>query len=153
MMSGVNTDELELEPANPEYQPVIDRRPRVPEPLPVRLVAIADVRLPGPAGAELALDEFYVGMLGMERTGPATELIYRADNFELRFDVKDRPVMHESLRALVIEVQSLREAEQKLIDAEMMYTRQRSTAPGMESLVLLDPAGNWVELVETRVVL
>jgi len=151
-MALVNTNELELEPANPEYQPVIDRRPRVPEPLPVRIVAIAPVRLPAPAGAELALDAFYVGMLQMERIGPETELIYRADNYELRFDVKDRPVLHESLRALLIEVPSLREAEQKLIDAEMVYTRQRATAPGTESIVLLDPAGNWVELVEARVV-
>jgi hypothetical protein len=150
MMDAVSN--LELEPANPEFQPVIDRRPRVPEPLPVRIVAIAPVRLPAPAGAELALDAFYVKLLGLERIEPLTELIYRAENYELRFDVKDRPVTHDSLRALVIEVMSLREAEEKLIAAEMVYTRQRGTAPGTESIVMLDPAGNWIELVETRVV-
>ena len=148
----MSTDNLELEPANPEYHPVIDRRPRVPEPLPVRIVAIGPVRLPAPAGVENQLDQFYVRMLGLERTGPETDLIYRAENYELRFDVKDRPVMHESLRALVIEVPSLREAEEKLIHAEMVYTRQKGTAPGTESIVLLDPAGNWIELVESRIV-
>jgi len=149
MIEGVN---LELEPGNPEYQPVVDRRPRMPEPLPVRLVSIAPARLPAPAGAELQLDAFYVGMLGLERVGPETELIYRAENYELRFDVKDRPLTHESLRALVIEVASLREMEEKLTQAEMVYSRQRGMAPGTESIVLLDPAGNWVELVELRVV-
>jgi len=89
---------------------------------------------------------------GLERVGPETELIYRAENYELRFDVKDRPLTHESLRALVIEVASLREMEEKLTQAEMVYSRQRGMAPGTESIVLLDPAGNWVELVELRVV-
>jgi hypothetical protein len=139
---------MELEPGNAEFQPVIDRRARVPEPLPVRLVAIADVRLPAPAGVEL--NAFYVKLLGFERMQPLTELTYRADNFELHFEVHERPVMHDSLRALVTEIPSLREAEQKLIDGEYAYTRQRGTAPGTESLVLLDPAGNWLELVERR---
>ena len=34
----------------------------------------------------------------------------------------------------------------------MEYTRQRGLNLGEESLVLLDPAGNWVEIVEMRVV-
>jgi len=144
---------MDLEPGNPEFEPVIDRRPRVPEPLPVRLIAIADVRLPAPAGVEVRLDDFYVQLLGFERLDPATALNYRADNFELHFQVHERPVVHDSLRALLIEIPSLRDAEQKLIDAQLAYTRQKGTTPGSESLVLLDPAGNWIELVERREVI
>src|SRR5262245_19769881 len=78
----VDVSNLELEPGNPEYQPVIDRRPRVPEPLPVRLVAIGPVRLPAPMGVAAELDAFYAGMLGLERIPREIELIYRAENYE-----------------------------------------------------------------------
>jgi catechol 2,3-dioxygenase-like lactoylglutathione lyase family enzyme len=195
-----------------------DPRPLMPEPLPVRLVAVADVRLAAPAGVERALDAFYVDLLGCVRHGappkprrliepllgvrteapvtapplalglrnredepaprpadlPATvppgnapavaEVrtrsgrpalsgpIYLADNFAIRFDILEAPVERDTFRPLTVEVPSLAEAEAKLIEAEMEYTRQRGLNLGEESLVLLDPAGNWVEIVEMRVV-
>jgi len=141
---------MELEPGNPDFTPVIDRRVRMPEPLPVRLVSVEDVSLAAPAGVEVQLDQFYVKFLGFERMEPLTELVYRAENFLLRFDVKDQPIEHDSMRAIAIEVQSLAEAEKKLIEAEIDYARHRGITPGMESILLLDPAGNWVELVESR---
>jgi len=141
---------LELEQSAGEFRPVLDRRPVVPEPLPVRLVAIADVRLPAPAGVEKALDTFYVKMLGFERIEPLTQLIYRAENFLLTFELQERPVEHDSMRATAIEVPNLADAEQKLIAAELEYTHSRGIAAGHETLVLLDPAGNWIELVENR---
>ncbi|HEX8522857.1 MAG TPA: hypothetical protein VF669_11410 [Tepidisphaeraceae bacterium] len=130
-----------------------DHRLRIPEPLPVRLVAISDVRLPSRAGVEPALDFFYVGLLGFERIPPFDQLIYRADNYTLRFDVQEAPVVHESLRSLLIEVPSLADATMKLNEGKIGFTRQKSVAPGTESLVMLDPAGNWIELVETRILL
>jgi hypothetical protein len=195
-----------------------DSRPLMPEPLPVRLVAVADVRLPAPAGVERALDAFYVDLLGCVREGappkprrliepllgvrteapvtapplalglrnredePATkpaELpdaapgceapaaaevrtpsgrralcgpVYLADNYAIRFDILEAPVERVTFRPLTVEVPSLAEAEAKLMEAEMEYTRQRGLNLGEESLVLLDPAGNWVEIVEMRVV-
>jgi hypothetical protein len=141
-----------LEASQGPFTPIIDRRARVPEPLPVRLMAISDVRLVAPAGAEREMDALYVDILGFERIPPLTSLIYRADNVTLSFELQERPVVHESLRATVVEVPSLGQTEHKLIDAEIPYTRQRSTAPGVESLVLLDPAGNWLELVESRLI-
>ena len=122
--------------------------PPVPEPLPVRVIAVADVRLPAPAGAERQMDAFSVGLLGFERAEPPHQLIYRSENFLLSFDVIDRPVPHESLRPLGIEIPSLGEAEKKLIEAEIEYTRQRGLTPGSQTLLVLDPAGNWVELME-----
>ncbi|MGB7159419.1 MAG: hypothetical protein WBD40_15230 [Tepidisphaeraceae bacterium] len=144
-----NVDRMELEPAT-GLTPRVDRRPRMDEPLPVRLVAVDDVRLLAPSGVEVNLDGFYVGLLGFERVPPETELHYRAENFALHFDVEERPVEHDSLRPQGIEIPSLAEAELKLIEGEFEYVRQRGVLPGSETIVLRDPAGNWIELVELR---
>ncbi len=120
------------------------------EPLPIKLVAVEDVRLPAPAGVEVKLDALYVDLLGFERTPPDTELNYRAENFVLRFEMHERPVEHENLRPQGIEVISLAQAEMKLIEGEYEYVRQRGVLPGTETIVMRDPAGNWIELVELR---
>ena len=142
-------ERLELEPAT-GLTPRVDPRPRIDEPLPVKLVAVADVTMPAPAGAEVKLDAFYVGLLEFERVPPETQLNYRAENFTIRFQVHERPVEHENLRPQGIEVQSLADAELKLIEGEYAYVRQRGVLPGSETIVLRDPAGNWIELVELR---
>src|SRR2546423_10166882 len=141
---------MELEDPTVEFHPPKDVRPRMPEPLPIKLVAVEDITLPAPAGIEVQLDQFYVKLLGFERMEPPTELIYRAENFSLRFAVQDRPLEHESMRSQGIEVQSLVGSEKKLIEAEIEYTRHRGISPAMESLLLLDPAGNWIEIIESR---
>lgn len=144
-----------LEPASGAFKPVADRRPRVPEPLPVRLVTVADAHLPAAAGLERQLDAFYVGLFGFERDtrgGNEEHIAYRADNFTLHFDVLEPPVRRVDLRPLVVELPSLAALQEKLIDAEQEYERRRGLLPGEVSLVLLDPAGNWVEATETRIV-
>ena len=150
-MSQVQHDiPLELEETPGGYDPKPDNRPRIPEPLPVKLIAVEDVTMLAPSGVAPQLDEFYVGLFGFERVPRESELLYRAENFHLRFDVRDKPVVHESMRPQGIEVASIAETEHKLIEAEIEYTRQRGVTPGQESIVLLDPAGNWVEIVEYR---
>ena len=133
-----------------------DPRPRLPDPLPVRLVAVEHVRMLAPRGVEERLDAFYVGFLGFERyCGEEVkdgELGFRADNFLLRFRFVDPPVVHESLRPQGIEVMDLAELEKRFIEAELEYTRERGTTPGRETLLLLDPAGNWVEIAEIRLI-
>jgi hypothetical protein len=167
----------------------------MPEPLPVKVLAVEDVRLPATAGLETRLDDFYVGLLGFERVDvdlprprPKVEPmpgvreegrdwpvmrrgriglppallssdrphtfgpVYRAENFRVHFHLIEGLVERESLRPLGIEVLSLAEAEEKLGGAEVEYARQRGVTPGQESLLLTDPAGNWVELVEMRVI-
>ena len=146
-----DVERWELEPAT-GLRPTADGRRRMDEPLPVKLVAVDDVRLPAPAGVEVQLDAFYVGLLGFERIPPEPELLYRAETFTLRFDVDERPVAHESLRPQGIEVSSLADLELKLIEGEYDYVRQRGVLPGSESIVMRDPAGNWVELVELRAI-
>jgi hypothetical protein len=143
---------MELEPASRVFRPTIDRRPRVPEPLPVRLVTVADARLPSPAGLERQLDGFYVDVLGFERRDDGEQISYRAENFFLHFDVVEPPVRREDLRPLGVEVMSLAEMEARLAEAEVECVRQRGLLPGEEALVLLDPAGNRLEIVERRAI-
>jgi hypothetical protein len=147
-----NDDALELiEPTGP-FKPRIDRRPRMEEPLPVKLVTVDDATLLTGAGLERALDAFYVGLLGFARTGSPHDLIYRAENFDLHFRVEEPPVRRDTLRALGVEVQSLAATEQKLIDEEIEYAWQKGLQPGHQSISLIDPAGNWLELTESRAI-
>jgi hypothetical protein len=112
------------------------------------------VHLLSPEGLEEKLDAFYVNLLQFEKLGPESlepQPAYRAENFILRFEIGQPPVVErDSLRAQGIEVQSLAEAELKLIEAELEYERQRGVLPGRETLLLRDPAGNWIELLESR---
>jgi len=142
---------MELEETAGDFDPPRDHRPHMPEPLPVKLVAVEDCTLPAPAGVDDELDAFYVGLLQFQRV--AGELTFRAENFLLRFDVKtDQPIVHDSLRPLGVEVPSLADVERKIIELEMEYTRLKGTTPGQETLLVLDPAGNWVEIGEVRLV-
>jgi hypothetical protein len=143
---------MELEPSTRTFTQRPDRRPRVPEPLPVRLVTIDDARLPAAAGLEPQLDAFYVRVLGFVRDDAGEQISYRADNFTLHFDVKEPPLRREDVRALGVEVPSLADLELKLIEAELDHTRQRGLLPGEESIVLMDPAGNWLTVVDRRAV-
>lgn len=147
---------LELAPAI-RFRPHVDRRPRVPEPLPVKLVAVADMHLLAAAGLERKLDAFYVGLLGFERKPDESDrhaadatISYRADNFTLHLAVREPPVRRCDLRPLGVEVPSLAALEAKLIEAEQEHERHRGLLPGERSIVLLDPAGNWVEAVEMK---
>lgn len=141
---------MELSPVDKPFVPATDRRPRMPEPPPVRLLTVDDAHLPAPAGIEVDLDGFYMGLFGFERDVASEFPVYRAENFRVVFDVLEPPIARDDFRPLRIEVPSLPAAEQKLIDAEIEYTRQRALLPGTESLALLDPGGNWVEISEGR---
>ncbi len=120
------------------------------EPLPVRLIAVNDVMLPTPPGVEAKLDRLYVDVLRFQRSAELQELVYYADNFDLRFIVSDRPVKHASLRSLGVQVPSLPEMIERLMAAEIEFSHQRGLVVGLESIVLLDPAGNWVEITDSR---
>jgi hypothetical protein len=143
---------MDLEPATRPFAPQPDRRPRVPEPLPVRLVTIDDARVVAAAGLERQLDAFYVGVLGFARDPDDERLAYRADNFTLHVDVREPPVRRDDVRPLGVEVPSLADLELKLIDAQVDYTRQRGLLPGEESIALMDPGGNWLTVVDRRAV-
>src|SRR5687768_8152794 len=99
---------MQLEEPNPEiaFKPQADRRLRVPEPPPVKLVAVADMRVESAAGLERQLDAFYAGLLGMQRmSGEA--IAYRTENFDLYVDVLEPPVERDDYRPVRAEVKSL----------------------------------------------
>ena len=140
---------MELEPSTGNFQPIIDRRPLIPEPLPVRLVAVDDVLLPAASGLETQLEEFYIALLGFEREeGDAESLVLRAENVRLRFAVYEPPIERDHLRTLGVEVLSLGDVERKLVDSQIPYVRQRGLLPGQESITVQDPAGNWLAISE-----
>src|SRR4051812_45508690 len=120
-MAGVmwSDDPIELE-AESGLEPVADERPRMPEPLAVRVVAIEDIRLPALAGVEVELDRFWVGVLKFEREFArervGEELVYRADNFSIRFWISEMLPQRGEYRPVVVQVQNLLEVEHKLID-------------------------------------
>lgn len=137
--------------ASPFEPPLDDKRPKMPEPLPVRLIAVNDVILPAQTGLEQEMDALYVTILKFQRDSTTSDLIYQADNFRLCFQNQEGLIERDTYRAVQIEVQaSLAEVEAKLVEAEIEYVRQRGLTPGTESLALTDPSGNWVEIVEKR---
>jgi hypothetical protein len=144
---------MDLDEPSIEFKPVHDRRPVMPQPPPVRLVAVDDVHLPAAAGLEKRLDDFYVSLLQFEREGADTgHLHYKAERFHLIFDVLEPPIDRENMRAILIDVPSLRAAEQGLIDREIEYERCKSLTVGEQNLLLQDPAGNWVQIGEFNAV-
>jgi len=144
-------DRIELEPSIGQTLPVADNRPLVPEPLPVRLVTVDDATLPASAGLEVQIDWFYCGLLKFDRE-QGHPLIYHADNFRLLFEIVERFPERDSLRPLVVEVPRLSEIELGLIERKIEYTRLRGITPGEERLAVQDPAGNWLEIVEFRMI-
>lgn len=143
---------MELEPAGEEFQPVDDRRPKLLPPPPVQLVAIADLSLLANAGLEKELDRFYVDLLRLERDEAeqgVPELIYRAANFRLRLTVVERRPPREDFSLTGFVVPSLAELMQRLDESKIVYVRQRSIWAGTDSIILLDPAGNSIEVTET----
>jgi hypothetical protein len=124
-----------------------DNRPHMPEPLPVWLVTVADAHLPAASGLERDLDAFYVDLLSFERDVDDSVLVYHAENFAIIFDVREPPIERDSMRPVGIEILFFSQVENKLIEAEIEYTRQKSLNPGLEGLLVQDPAGNWIELM------
>jgi hypothetical protein len=139
-------DRIELEQSS-GLVPVADQRPRMDAPPPVALVAVEDVRRCTLPGLGDALERFYCGLWLLQREA---DLVYRAENFRLRFEVvaDQKPIERDSVRPMGVVVPSLRDAELKLAMAEIGYDRQRGLVPGQYSLLVQDPAGNWVELFE-----
>lgn len=128
-----------------------DDRPHLPEPPPVALAAVQDVRLPMVAGLERALDEFYVGLLRFERTagsgGGVTEgPAYRGENHSLVFHVTEVPEERKGCRPVGIVTPFFGEVIQALEEQNRDYELVRGLGPGSISLLIQDPAGNWVEI-------
>jgi hypothetical protein len=144
---------MELEPSSTPFEIVDDKRPKLEVPPPVRLVAVSDCVLPSVAGQEVDLDQFYAGILGFERDAQRDGIEYRAENFRLCLEVFERREPREDFIVLGISVPSLANLMRRLDELEIEYTRQRGLIPGADSILLLDPSGNVLEISEFRVAL
>jgi hypothetical protein len=142
------TMELEL-PGEP-FQPVEDRRPRVPEPLPVKLVAVADVRIRATTGLRLDLDRFYRDILGFAAVDDPEAWIYQADNFQLIVEGVEGLVEREDYRPVTAIVSSLAAIVDRLREREIEFEYLRGLDLGQVSVRVLDPSGNGVEVSEER---
>jgi hypothetical protein len=150
------SEQIELDLPSDAFEVGEDRRPRIEEPPPVRLISIDDCMLWAPAGLERQLDEFYVGLLKLEREETSGddsghELVYRAENFRVRIQVLERPAQREDFRPLTLVVDSVNDLARRLTEAEIDFHRHRGLVPGLDNLLLSDPAGNPVSIGENRV--
>jgi hypothetical protein len=143
---------MELEPSVGGFAPIEDRRPKIEEPPPVRLVAVEDCRLIASAGLECELDRFYVGLLRFLRLDDPSRIVYKAENQDLYFEIVERQEPPRPMRTLGIVVPSLAELTQRFNDAEVEFTRLRGLVPGMQCLIVYDPAGNPLEITEFGIV-
>ena len=123
----------------------------MPEPPPVWLLAVEDVRAQAGAGLEVQLDEFYSGLLRFDRdTSELDQIVYKAENVKLCFEVVEPPLRRDDFRPIPIAVPSLSLLERDLIEREIDYLWQRGLTVGRDTLLLQDPAGNWVAITERR---
>src|SRR5262245_5228839 len=110
-MSRMPFESLELDPSRRDFRAPTDSRPHMPEPPPVRLVAVEDVHLPAAAGREVELDAFYGGVLFFQREPADQGIVYKSETFRLRFDVLEPPIQRDDYRAALIDVPSLPDLE------------------------------------------
>jgi hypothetical protein len=154
MVAPADDRPMELEPPVPGYStPPKDRRPHMPPPPPVRLMAVEDVRAFAVAGLEAQLDDFYISLLHFEREESDADgkfQFYKAENVRLVMEIVEPPIDRPDMRPIAVEVSSLQSAEAGIIDRELEYERLRGLTAGSDSLLLQDPAGNWVSISENR---
>jgi hypothetical protein len=145
---------MELEPARGHFKPDKDDRPHMPQPPVVRLQVIEDMHLQTPAGLERDLDAFYVGLLRFERDVDDLERIaYRAERFRVVFEVVERMPEREDYRPVVCDLPDFAELLKGVEVRQIQFEWQQSIAPGMDRVLMRDPAGNFVSVGPIRVIL
>jgi hypothetical protein len=143
---------MELAPST-HFVPAADLRRPLPPPPPVGLLTVEDARLAASSGLERELDAFYVGLLQFERDAQREGIVYKAENQRLRIDLVEGPVRRDDMRMLGVVVKSLEDAMRKLTEAQWLYSRERGVAGGEDRLLLMDPAGNWLRIVQSQAIL
>ncbi len=136
---------MELEESSIKFDPPKDARPHMPEPPVVRVTAIEDVRLPTVAGLERQLVEFYRDLLKFEWPDEAL-LVFKAENVSVLFTVGEGPPHRDDFRPLIVEVPHFADLIKAFNEREVEYEWQRGITPGTDTILLRDPAGNWVSI-------
>ena len=140
---------MELEPST-HFRLEPDPRRSIPVPPPVSLNTIDDAMLRATTGFERELDAFYVGLLQFERDLKCDRVVYKAENFRLRFEFVEGQVIRDDMMMLGIVVKSLADTAKKFDEAKVTFSRERGITAGEERLLLLDPAGNWIRVTQSK---
>jgi len=139
---------MELEEPTTPFDPPVDARPLMPEPPPVRLVAITDVTLDASTGSEAELDAFYVEVLRFQRDQDVPAIVYRAENLAIVFRQVEGLVRRDDFQHTELLVPSLGSLRFELKERNIAYDQQQALYPGQDAIVLQDPAGNWLRISE-----
>lgn len=173
---------IDLEPGNPEFDPIkaADARRRMPEPPPVKVLAIADVILLTTPGSEKFLDTLYLSVLRFDSDETAGKPRY-AETFSSPSDAAERlpgkglppsttkpgprtyhgenfsvhyhptaTLTPQQLKLIQFQVPSLEEIVKRLLEYEISYERFRGITLGQLHLQLTDPAGHVIQIFESR---
>jgi hypothetical protein len=139
---------MELDQPSEPFEPAPDGRPKIPEPLPVKLVAVADIRIKGTTGMRLAFDAFYIGVLGFGTVSQPEVWAYQAENFQLIVDGVEGLVERVDYRPVMVIAASLAAIVERLNEGEIAFEALRGIQAGQFSVRVLDPSGNGVEVSE-----
>lgn len=147
-------EQLEIARRDRTFGSRADDRPKLPEPAPVTLVAVQDVRLPMVAGLEPELDAFYRDLLGFDRVEQTADTgggpVYRAQNHEVAFFVVEVPDDRQDCRRLGIITPNYSQIIERLVELKTEFEIVRGIFAGSDELLMKDPAGNWVSLTPWR---
>lgn len=154
-------DALPLEPS-PEaaLEPVHDLRPVMPEPPPVRVIAVENVTLVAPAKHARAIDHLMTAVLPLVKEVPTRQAdvdagaigVYQAENVRVVYLAREEPPPSPR-HILQLELADLRGLRQRLQDAEIEYELSKRLMPGDVRVAFLDAAGNPIEVLENRAIL
>ncbi len=160
-------DPLEVESSSIDFNPIRDPRKHMPDLPPVLVEAVEDVELYAVAGLEKELDGFYIDLLKFERVTASFNqytqkraaeynnpcIIYRGENALVFFEVIEVPPLREDFRPLQLQIWHFNDFIEAIEKLELEYERQRGITPGLERILLQDPAGNWVSITHRRAIL
>jgi catechol 2,3-dioxygenase-like lactoylglutathione lyase family enzyme len=123
---------------------------------PPRLLAIENVHLTAPAASRAALVEFYVDLLGFEHLDDADG----PDRVKLRglprsgprllIDLVEEPADKPMRRRALLQVDGLGQYAEALKDRRIPYEWVRGWFFFDRRICLLDPGGNWIELISSH---
>lgn len=123
---------------------------------PPRLLAIDDVYLTGPVSSRDALVEFYLTLMGFERgegDDRADRLLFRGvprSGPRLIVDLLDEPADKPLRRQALVQVDELGRYAEALAERRVEYGWTRGWFFFDRRIGVLDPAGNWLELVSSH---
>lgn len=144
---------MELEEPTAAVKLPPDGQPKMPEPPPVRLLAIADVHLSAWPEVEHLLVGFYVGLLKFDRdTDDTSAVAFKAEKHRIVFGHEAVPAPRDNYRPILIETPFYDDFVHTLLDREIAFDYQRGTAAGVETVFLQDPAGYWVSVGPVRAI-